>query len=101
VKLMDFADEKKRLEWMEKKNMKVFSLFHKTVPAQEVDILLAAPVEFKQAARNRVVRRAGGLTIPVAGIADLIKMKEVVGRKHDVSDINMLRRVQALSRRRG
>ncbi len=91
VNPMDLANPRVREKWIKKKNMKVFTFFHPKIPAQEVDVLVFSPVNFENAYKNRQVKKADDLKIPVVSISDLIKMKEKLGRKTDISDVRMLK----------
>lgn len=96
VKAEDFIKPAMRKKWIKEKNMKVFSFFHSKIPVQEVDILISSPIKYEEAEKRKVVKRAGDITIPLVSIYDLMKMKEKVGRRQDVSDINMLKKVLEL-----
>jgi hypothetical protein len=43
-----------------------------------------------------VVKKAIDFVIPLVSIYDLMKMKEKVGRKQDISDVDMLKKVLEL-----
>ncbi len=91
VKPEVLLDEKIRAEWIKKKNLKAFTFYHYKFFAQEVDIILVSPVNFEQAWKNRVLKNAGGVRIPLISIQDLITMKKSVERKVDISDVKMLK----------
>lgn len=91
VNPLDLANPEVRVKWIKEKNMKVFTFFHSKIPAQEIDILIFSPISFEDAYQKRVVKRADNLRIPVISIPDLIKMKEKLTRKSDISDVKMLK----------
>ncbi len=93
-----FADPAIRERWRNEKNMKVFSFFHRELPFQEIDLMFDVPVSFEEASRNKIVKRAADLVIPLVSIPDLIRLKEAAGRKHDLSDIRMLQEILKLER---
>lgn len=96
VALDDLADAEKRREWMEQKNMKVFSVYHPKDLADHIDVMIDQVVPFDQLYRNRVVMEDLGLPLPVASIADLITMKTHAGRGNDLQDIKALRKILEL-----
>ena len=95
----DLADEEKRRVWIEEKNLIAFTFVHKDAPAQEIDVLISSPVDFKTAYKDKIVREAEGLTIPAVGINSLIKMKQAAGRLTDHSDVEMLKKVRRIKQR--
>lgn len=88
-----FAIPEIREKWKNEKNMKVFSFFHKLAPYQIIDLMFDTPVPFAEASKNKVVKTASDLSIPLVAIPDLIKLKEGTGRMHDQSDIYMLQEI--------
>jgi hypothetical protein len=97
----DFAEAEIRHAWIEEKNMKVFSFFHRDLTWQGIDLMFDVPVSYQEASSDMVVKQAGDLMIPIASINVLIKLKENVGRKQDISDIRMLREIQKLEEEDG
>jgi len=91
VDIMDFADKKKRAEWINEKNMKAFNLFNPEAIVKEVDVLVDSPVKYENAEKNIKYIQSGDLIIPVIGIKDLIEMKKNTGRKQDESDMRYLK----------
>jgi hypothetical protein len=85
------SDPAVRKEWITRKNMKVFSFYHRRIPVQEIDILITAPVNIELALKKKTIKRAGKLVIPLVSLRDLIKMKRKAGRLTDLSDIKMLK----------
>ena len=59
------------------------------------DVLVRPLVPFEVLKRNAVNKLAGRLTIPVAGIDDLIALKTGTGRSKDALDIEELRKLKA------
>jgi hypothetical protein len=78
VAVAQFADESSRRDWVENKNMTVFSLWNQKMPGFEVDIFVEAPFDFAEA---RAIRAPLDTTeAPVVAIADLIALKRAAGR---------------------
>ncbi|MBI2340110.1 MAG: hypothetical protein HYU99_07095 [Deltaproteobacteria bacterium] len=94
VKIEDFADPAKRTDWIEHKNMKVFSVYNPRNPMEHIDVMIHHVIDFDKMHKNRVTMKEGTLRIPVVGIPDLIRLKETAGRDRDAIDINVLRKIQ-------
>jgi len=91
VKAEELLDENNRRQWISKRNLKVFTFVHGRKIGQELDILLVSPVKFEDVYKNRVVKSAGHLKIPIVSVPDLIKMKQRTGRQVDIFDVGMLK----------
>ncbi|UCD35839.1 MAG: hypothetical protein JSU90_03115 [Nitrospiraceae bacterium] len=94
VKAEDLMDPHKRMEWLKEKNMKVFSFFSSKQPVSLIDIFIYEPVNFHDVKAHALKVRLGRLSIPVASIDDLIKLKKISGRKQDLEDIKSLKRLK-------
>ena len=91
VKIEDFVSAENRRRWQREKGMLVFGLTNVKNPLMSVDIMLDNPVDFKSAYLRRVVARIEDLRIPLAGSADLIRMKMESSRVQDLDDIAFLK----------
>ena len=96
VKIEDFADAKKRDEWICHKNMKVFSVYNPKNPMEHIDVMVDHVVDFATLFKNRVVMHYGNIAVSVAGIADLITLKKHAGRGRDQTDIIALEAISRL-----
>lgn len=96
---MDIANKKIREDWIKNKGMKAFN-FYKGDGWREVDIIIDSPIPFEKAIRTSIVIKAGNLKLPVISIDNLIKMKKSTGREKDKSDINILRKVKKIGRKK-
>jgi hypothetical protein len=92
----EFADPVKRKEWQEEKNMIVFSFTQPDDPFMTIDIMINSPIDFKEAYLRRKIISKWGTEVSLASIEDIIKLKEIAGRKQDISDIVLLRRAERL-----
>ena len=90
VAIEDFADAAKRRDWVETKGLVVFSLWNPENPL-EVDLFVSDPLDFTGAYGRAVSVALETTRARVIGIADLITMKEAVGRPLDLEDIRALR----------
>ncbi|MFH0924387.1 MAG: DUF6036 family nucleotidyltransferase [bacterium] len=89
----DLADLEKVKDWVENRNLKAFSFYHKRDNYKVVDILLVHPLDFNKAFKNKTAKKVKEIEIYLVSIADLIATKEFSGREQDISDINMLKRM--------
>jgi len=90
----DLANPDKVKDWIENKNLKAFSFYHKNENYKVIDIVLVHPLNFEKSFKNRTVKRAKDIDIYLASIDDVVKMKEFSGRSQDLSDIEMLNKVR-------
>jgi hypothetical protein len=90
----DLANPDKVKDWIENKNLKTFSFYHKNENYKVIDIVLVHPLDFEKSFKNRTVKRAKDIDIYLASIDDVVKMKEFSGRSQDLSDIEMLNKVR-------
>ena len=80
--------------WHRDKGMLAFGLRGPEMMATVIDVLVRPVVSFDVLKRNAVTKRIGPLSIPVAGIDDLIRLKTGTGRSKDVVDIEELRKIK-------
>lgn len=90
----NLADSDKVKDWIENKNLKAFSFYHKRDNYKVVDIVLVHPLDFEKSFENKTVKKVKGIEIYLASIDDIIKTKEFGGRTQDFSDIEMLKKVR-------
>lgn len=96
VKAVEFADPKKRNEWIKNKNMIVFSFYHERDLMKVIDVFVYHPLPFGPMYKKRELIPLGDCKIPVISIPDLIKLKNKAGRLQDRSDIRALKEVLRL-----
>lgn len=82
--------------WIADRNLRAFTFVDPADPLREVDVVLDSPVPFEEMERTADRMVAGPLTIAVASIDVLIRMKGATGRDQDASDVDALRRVQEM-----
>lgn len=90
VKAMDFVDVEKRRGWMKEKNMKVFSFHNPEKPFEIVDVFVENPLDFNESYRERKLVKIDDLGIPIISLKNLIKLKKISGRAHDIADVKSL-----------
>lgn len=93
VKIEDFADKQKRNEWIETKDMKVFSLYDPQNPFFILDIFVEEPFDFEGVYKMRRKFKFEDIIIPTVPIEELIKMKETTGRPQDKADAFHLKKI--------
>lgn len=93
VDIMDFAERKKREEWIKNKNMKAFNLTNPEWAISEIDIIIDSPVDYQEALNRAKYITIEKVNVPVIGMSDLIKMKKDTGRLQDKADIENLKRI--------
>ena len=96
IDINDFISSENRTDWIENKNMKVFSVYNPKNELEVIDILLVYGLDFKEAYQNRESYNIGKIEIPTISIPDLVKLKEEAGREIDKLDINVLKRIMEL-----
>jgi len=96
VNLEDLANSKKRKEWIQQKNMKVFSVYNPAQVMEVIDVMIDVPVDIDRIFQRRVWMDFQNIRLPVASIPDLIALKKVAGRKRDIIDIEALRKIEEI-----
>jgi hypothetical protein len=85
-----FADPAQRRDWVQNRNLRVFSMFDPDQPLREVDLFVEEPMPFEDLWRRSVEMRLGDTQVRVASRADLIDMKRRAGRARDLEDVAAL-----------
>lgn len=96
---MGIADDKIRKDWIKNKQMKAFN-FYKNDEYKEVDIIIHSPISFNQAIKTVRHIKIGTMKLPVISIENLIRMKQNTGRLKDKLDIDELKKIKKLRKRR-
>ncbi|HUT77956.1 MAG TPA: hypothetical protein VM285_09735 [Polyangia bacterium] len=100
VAIGDFADETKRVSWIQDKGLMVFSLWSPEHPATEIDLFVEQPFDDFAAAYGRAARIevAPGVSGVFVGLEDLIRLKRDAGRPQDLLDVERLEELREESR---
>jgi hypothetical protein len=96
VNAIDFADADVRRQWVENRNLQVFTLRDPHNPLLTVDLFAEEPIPFDELWSRAGTVMLGGSPIRVASIEDLVAMKRMAGRPQDLLDIEKL---EAIARR--
>lgn len=99
IQATELLDPSKRREWRDTKSMVMFTFIHPERPYEEIDIFLDNPIDFDSAYAARKDSAIGDFTVSLAGIPDLIALKQIAGRQQDLSDIAALTRLLSLEER--
>jgi hypothetical protein len=94
VAIDDFADPRKREEWIEQRNMLVFQLWDPNNPMRSLDIFVKEPIAFHSLLGDAASKDIDGMVVRVASIEHLIEMKQAAGRARDLDDIAKLQQIR-------
>ena len=81
-------------DWIEKRNLKAFTFYNKKDNFKEIDIVLSYPITFDQAYDKKIVKEVEQIKIYLISLDDLITMKNSAGRKQDLSDVILLKKLK-------
>lgn len=95
VAARQLADPAARAAWIEDEDMKAFSFWRPE--GGEVDVVIDTPVGYAEAAKDQEVVEIQGMSLAVASIDALVRMKAVAGREQDRADIEALERVRRIA----
>lgn len=90
----DLADKEIRESWIKNKNLIAFTFYHPSDHYKVVDIVISHPLDFDTAYQNRTEKIIKDFRINLVSIDDLITMKKHSGRSQDLSDIELLKKLQ-------
>jgi predicted nucleotidyltransferase len=91
---MSMSDEKKRMEWMREKNVKVITFYNPDSPLLQIDVLITKNLADLKKTRKQI----GDFTVSVVDYDDLLKMKKETSRPTDLIDIQKLKELERLSK---
>lgn len=94
VKLEDFANKAKRMEWITEKNMKVFSVYHPEFPLEHIDVLIDGEDKIGALIKNSIPIKAGLVLVNLVHLDDLIQLKKEAARDRDLIDVKALEKIR-------
>jgi predicted nucleotidyltransferase len=101
VQISDMLVDEKRQEWIEEKNMVVFSLISEQYKLIPIDIFIREPFNFEEELEHAEWIKLGeGLKAPFVRIEQLIQMKKESGREKDTLDLEKLMEIMKLNHER-
>ncbi|MBN2842731.1 MAG: nucleotidyltransferase [Sedimentisphaerales bacterium] len=83
-------------QWVTQRNLIALSFFDTKKPFKVVDVILQCPLNFERAYANKLVKMVNSVPVNVVSVADLITMKSYANRQQDISDIELLKKVEKL-----
>lgn len=86
----DFSDPIVRRDWNENKNMQVFSFWKPDDPLISVDFFIKNIIDFEDLWNRSKLVDLEDVSINIASIPDLIKLKKIANRQQDLIDIEKL-----------
>ena len=90
VKALNFADPEHREDWVNSKNMLVFSFLYKANPLYCIDLFVKQPDNFIDIFARSEVKMIDGGAVRIASIDDIIVMKKEAARPKDLEDVRIL-----------
>lgn len=90
VAATDFADEEIRKDWIEHRNLQVFTMRDPRNPMLTVDLFARAPIPFEELWTNAETLSLGGRPVRIASLDHLIRMKRAAARPQDLLDLEHL-----------
>ncbi len=97
VPLEALCDATQLDDWVRNKHLVAFSLRSESTGTPTVDIVVRPAVPFEAMHLNRIEKDIGGVSLRLASIEDLIRLKTGTGRKQDASDIDALKVVSRVN----
>lgn len=90
-----FADGETRRQWVQEKNLMVFSLWSPARPALEVDVFVEEPFDFDKVQSRALLVPLDRIEAPVIALEDLLALKRSAGRTVDRDDVAALEALRA------
>lgn len=89
-----FADAAVRAAWRRERGMQVFSFWDPAHTRPSVDLFVENPLPFDELWNASQIIALDGISIRIARIDHLIRLKAIAGRPQDLSDIERLREIE-------
>lgn len=100
VAATDFADPKKREEWVREKGMVVFQLISDRFRFEPLDIFVTEPFDFASEYDRAVWKQVNSdVSVPIVSVKQLLDMKRAAARPQDIADIAELLSLNADEKR--
>jgi hypothetical protein len=94
VDLTDLASAAKRKQWRDEHGALVLSLWDPEHAMRAIDVFLENPIPFDELWARSEIKVLRRTHVRVAGIDDLIQLKRLAGRAHDLQDIEALEEIR-------
>jgi hypothetical protein len=89
-----FADPAQRRDWVQNRNLRVFSMFDPADPLREVDLFVEEPMPFGELLERSVEMPLASTTVKVVALRDLLQLKRRAGRPRDLEDVAALEEIE-------
>lgn len=89
-----FADPEQRKQWVEQRNLQVFSMYDPANPLREVDLFATEPIPFHELHADAAKVTVGQVPVRIASLPHLLQLKRQAGRPQDLEDIAALTELQ-------
>lgn len=96
VQAEEILDAQKRKQWLNEKNMRVFTFLHPHRPLSEIDMLMEELIPFAELEAQAAIMHSSGVVIPVVSRKHLKLLKKISGRDQDIADIEALEYIERL-----
>lgn len=83
-----------RKDWLESRNMQVFSFFHSKDQYKIVDVFVDEPIAFKNLYQDKINVPVQDIMVPLASLEHLKYLKRLAGRPRDLADIDSLNNME-------
>ena len=97
VAAADFANPDIRDDWVQTKNMQVFSMVDRHNPMRVVDLFVEHPIDFDELWAASKLVQLETTPVRIAGLDHLIRLKRLAGRPQDLIDIEKLEEIRRTS----
>lgn len=98
VALEEFADPDIRQQWIDEKQMKVFTIFSSIYRDANLDLMVQSPFADDEAFNRSVAFEiAPGIAAQVVSLDDLIRMKAAAARPKDLLDLEYLHKLKEIA----
>ena len=88
------ANNLKRLELIEQKNLIAFSFYNAEKKFMNIDVIIDIPNSFDELWNRKEIRTNLDFKLNIISLEDLIALKEFVSREQDKNDVLLLRKIQ-------
>lgn len=92
----EFKSRQKRLAWIQKKGMVVFSFFNLKDHLKLIDMFVTEPIKFSVIEKGIQKINLRGLVFPTVSIKHLKKLKILASRQKDLIDVANLEEIERL-----
>jgi hypothetical protein len=93
ISLLELADENKRKNMIQERNLIAFSFYSTIYQFVTLDILIDLPITFEDLWQRKEIRKTNFTSITLVSVEDLVALKTYSNREQDILDINSLKKI--------